>query len=337
MSVSSALAQGQPEIKDRVLITGGDPAGIGPELVEKAAAHLARGAKILYFCTAGRAHAQRVAELVEKAGASSSIDEPEKSEASVAIALSGGSDAVPAGLPSLESGRRALVALEMACDWIGLHGCRGLVTVPISKHHVNLALPGFLGHTEFLSEYFKRPVLMLMHGRNLSVIPITVHVPLLETASVLRKKMHDPDFLSNLKILAAWKELGPRWALCGLNPHAGEGGLLGTEELDFMQERADHWRREGLPVDGPLASDGIFQQFHSRRYRLVLAAYHDQGLIPFKALEGREGVNCTVGLPFVRTSPDHGTAFDLAGKGLADPSSFLAALDLVTSGGALWM
>lgn len=198
-------------------------------------------------------------------------------------------------------------------------------------------MPGFLGHTEFLSEYFGKPVLMLMHGKHLSVIPITVHVPLMQTASALKKKMHDPQFLANLKLLAGWEELGPRWALCGLNPHAGEGGLLGSEELDFMAERADHWRREGLPVDGPLASDGIFQQFHEGRYRLVLAAYHDQGLIPFKALEGRNGVNCTVGLPFVRTSPDHGTAFDLAGKNQADPSSFLSAFELLRNRGSLWI
>jgi 4-hydroxythreonine-4-phosphate dehydrogenase len=199
-----------------------------------------------------------------------------------------------------------------------------------------MAAPGFLGHTEFLSDYFGRPVLMLMHGKSLSVIPITVHVPLMEVSGALKRKMNDPDFLANLKILARWKELEGRWALCGMNPHAGEDGLLGREELDFMRERADHWRREGLPLDGPLASDGIFQQFHENRYRLVLAAYHDQGLIPFKALEGKQGVNCTVGLPFVRTSPDHGTAFDLAGRGLADPSSFLAAFGLVQSGGRLW-
>lgn len=327
-----ALVQEQPE---RIIITGGDPAGIGPELIERTAAQIAQH-PILYYCTAGEAHARKVAKLVQESGATAEILAAGKEpQASFAIEICSEQDRVEPGQPSRETGRRSLEALEKACRRIAAHGCRGLVTIPISKHHVNMALPGFLGHTEFLSDFFQKPVLMLMHGRSLSVIPITVHVPLVKAGEALRRKMHDDEFLSNLKKLANWGELGPRWALCGLNPHAGEGGLLGTEELDFMSERADHWRREGLPVDGPLASDGIFQQFHEGRYRLVLAAYHDQGLIPFKALEGRHGVNCTVGLPFVRTSPDHGTAFDLAGKSAADPSSFLSAVAL--TGRKLWM
>ncbi len=179
---------------------------------------------------------------------------------------------------------------------------------------------------------------MLMHGRELSVVPLTVHVPLAHVAAQLHHRMNDAALIGILKKVHGWKPyVSTRWALCGMNPHAGENGLLGHEEQDFMAPIADRWRAEGLPVEGPLPADGVFQEYHRGRYRLILSAYHDQGLAPFKALEGKTGVNCTIGLPFIRTSPDHGTAFEIAGKGIADPLSFEAAFDLAASPEPLWI
>lgn len=245
-------------------------------------------------------------------------------------------EAIVPGKPGIESGRLALEALSIASDLIHANGAKGLVTLPLSKHHVSLSAPGFHGHTDFLADRFKCDVLMLMHGEKLSVIPLTVHIPIKDVPVSLKEVLDDAATVRLLGLLQNWSELRGPWALCGLNPHAGENGLLGSEELEFIANAADRFRREGISIDGPLAADGIFQEFHSGHYRLVLACYHDQGLIPFKALEGRSGVNCTIGLPFPRTSPDHGTAFDLAGTGKADPTSFIQAFKLL-AGDALWI
>ncbi|MCB1166561.1 MAG: 4-hydroxythreonine-4-phosphate dehydrogenase PdxA, partial [Leptospiraceae bacterium] len=121
-------------------------------------------------------------------------------------------------------------------------------------------------------------------------------------------------------------------ALCGLNPHSGEGGLLGTEELDFLQDFATRLRNRNLPIEGPLSADGLFVDHVRRQYRLILACYHDQGLIPFKSLEGMDGINVSVGLPFLRSSPDHGTAFTLAGKNQAHAGSMIRAYRALISG-----
>ncbi|MBI3395812.1 MAG: 4-hydroxythreonine-4-phosphate dehydrogenase PdxA, partial [Spirochaetia bacterium] len=180
---------------------------------------------------------------------------------------------------------------------------------------------GLEGHTDFLADFFKRDVLMLLHGDLVSVIPLTIHVPLRDVPGRLREALDRPATFKVLSSLLEWPEFQKtRWALCGMNPHAGEEGHLGTEEIDFMNEAAARFRAGGLPLEGPVAADSAFMP-EDRKYRLVLSAYHDQGLGPFKAIEGRGGINVTVGLPFFRASPDHGTAFEIAGKGIADPHS----------------
>lgn len=306
------------------------------ENLAKAAGNLS----IVYISGAGRDHSNQVLALSRERGVPCEVI---KVGASI-LAAPGiqvieleQKETVKPGRPALESGRLALQALEIASELIEANGTRGLVTLPLSKHHVSLGAPGFHGHTDFLAERFRSDVLMLMHGEKLSVIPLTVHIPIQEVSKSLRGVLEDPATARLLRLLENWSALKGAWALCGLNPHAGENGLLGTEELEFIGAAADRFRRDGIPIEGPLAADGIFQEFHGGRYRLVLACYHDQGLIPFKALEGRTGVNCTIGLPFPRTSPDHGTAFDLAGTGKADPTSFIQAFELVAREGNLWM
>jgi 4-hydroxythreonine-4-phosphate dehydrogenase len=173
-----------------------------------------------------------------------------------------------------------------------------------------------------------QPVMMIWSPL-LAVVPITIHIPLIEVAGALTKHL----IQSTARIVASdmSRRFGiahPRLAFAGLNPHAGEGGALGREEIETIAPSLAELKAEGLDVVGPLPADTMFHAAARARYDVALTMYHDQGLIPAKTLAFDEGVNVTLGLPFVRTSPDHGTAFDIAGKGLANPSSLIAAARL---------
>lgn len=230
------------------------------------------------------------------------------------------------GKPSASSGRMAYDSLKAAMDWQKELGA-DLITLPLSKEWVAKAgVKGFRGHTETLAEYYKRPTFMMMSGEKLNVIPLTTHVPL-------------KDVVKHLKRLS-WKELGsaisrspflknPKLAYLGLNPHAGEDGKIGVEESTILAVGAKILRKAKFSVEGPLSADSAFLP-GAKRYDLYLAGYHDQGLIPFKLLEGKKGVNITLGLDFTRVSPDHGTAFDIAGKGISDPTGLISCLERLT-------
>jgi 4-hydroxythreonine-4-phosphate dehydrogenase len=200
-----------------------------------------------------------------------------------------------------------------------------MVTPPLSKEHV--PLPGFTGHTSYLAAAAGGEVLMMLRGAELTVALATEHVALADVRGALSADL----VLRKLRALDAalrqdYGVASPRLALLALNPHAGDGGRIGTDEQTWIAEALDTAGHEGLDVAGPFAADGFFAARSYRRFDATLALYHDQGLIPFKMLAFHDGVNCTAGLDLVRTSPDHGTAWDLAGQGLADPGSMLAAL-----------
>ncbi len=219
-------------------------------------------------------------------------------------------------------------ALRIAAGLLAENPGRSLLTAPLSKEWViRSGTKDFHGHTDYLATQAGCPVLMLMHGEHMSTIPITVHIPLKDVSSLLRPIVESDDFLNLLNKLKENRHYANSiWALAALNPHGGEGGLIGTEEEEYLTKTAEHWREQGIPVEGPFPSDGLFLPGVRQRYRLFLCPYHDQALIPFKALEGNSGVNVTVGLPYLRSSPDHGTAFGIAGKDRADPSSMIRAL-----------
>jgi 4-hydroxythreonine-4-phosphate dehydrogenase len=192
----------------------------------------------------------------------------------------------------------------------------------------------FPGHTEYLGELSKAwgapafPVMMIW-SKALAVVPVTSHIPLAEapralTAELIVKTARTVD----RDLRARFGVAHPRLAVAGLNPHAGEGGAMGREEIAIIAPAIETLRAEGIDVSGPLPADTMFHAKARARYDVALTMYHDQGLIPVKTLAFDEGVNVTLGLPFVRTSPDHGTAFDIAGKGVADPSSLIAAVKL---------
>ena len=236
------------------------------------------------------------------------------------------------GTPTKESGQAALSSLRAACLDLKENRIDGLVTAPIDKDNIQAEDFHFPGHTEFLTSYFEAPEsLMFLVSEQLRVATVTGHIPLKDVPQKLTPELI---ILKATILLESLKKdfgiLKPRVAILGLNPHAGENGLLGKEEEEIIIPAMRHLKEQGHLVFGPYPADGFFGTGHYKQVDAVLAMFHDQGLIPFKTLAFENGVNFTAGLPIVRTSPDHGTAYDIAGKNLARETSFREALFLAS-------
>jgi 4-hydroxythreonine-4-phosphate dehydrogenase len=319
-----------------VALTMGDPAGIGPELTLRA--WIARASLDAPFFAL--ADPRALGALARRLGLEAPIAEVSPAEASAAfaralpvVALAAPADARP-GEPDPAFASAVLEAIERAVGYVRSGEARALVTNPIAKATLYAAGFKFPGHTEFLGALAERwgapaqPVMMIWSPA-LAVVPVTIHVALSEVPMLLTREL----IVSTARIVAAdmTRRFGvarPRLALAGLNPHAGEGGAMGREEIETIAPAIAELSAEGLDVVGPLPADTMFHAAARARYDVALTMYHDQGLIPAKTLAFDSGVNVTLGLPFVRTSPDHGAAFDIAGKGLANPASLIEALRL---------
>lgn len=225
-------------------------------------------------------------------------------------------------------GKYARISLQMATDALKNGEIDALVTAPIHKNNIQSEDFNYTGHTPFFRDKFGVPdVVMLMVADNMKVAVLSEHVPLAQaakevTAEAIKRKVQ-------ILIAALKRDYGvdkPKIAVLGLNPHAGDEGLVGKEEIEIIQPAIKELKQQGNMVFGPYPADAFFARQQFLKFDAVLAMYHDQGLIPFKSLAFGEGVNYTAGLPVVRTSPDHGTAFDIAGQGKADHTSMLAAL-----------
>jgi 4-hydroxythreonine-4-phosphate dehydrogenase len=296
-------------------ISLGDPAGIGPEVVAKAL---------------GRKRPKGGAILVGDPG---SLNPAQRGKLKGLPWVVVQGKAWKRGRPSAASGAVAHASVVEAVRSIQLGEARGLVTAPLSKEALHLAGQRYAGHTELLAELCglgPEQVGMLLVGAKLRVFLVTRHVGLKAALAALNARRLD----QALELLAGGlrQSFGirrPKIALAALNPHAGEAGAFGREEERLLKPWAAKRRRaHGAQLEGPLPADTLFVHAAQGAYDAVLCLYHDQGLIPLKLLAFDSGVNVTLGLPFVRTSPDHGTAYGIAGKGQADPGSFLAALDL---------
>jgi len=240
---------------------------------------------------------------------------------------------LPWGRVDARAGQAAAMCIEAAVQGWRDGAGRAVVTAPIHKEALSVAGVPFPGHTEMLQALaapghgaLPPPVRMMLANDELRVVLVTIH-------QSLRRAIDALDFdavLSTVRIAhqaaAAWGQDRPRIAVAGLNPHAGEGGLFGDEEIRFIAPAVAAARAEGIDAQGPFAPDTVFMRARRGAFDLVVAMTHDHGLIPVKYLGVEQGVNVTLGLPFVRTSPDHGTAFDIAGQGVADAASFTAAL-----------
>jgi len=304
-------------------ISLGDPAGIGPEIVVRALAERPHADVVVFGDEGVLARAAKLAGVA-----------PPRARVHAATRL--GADEVVPGKPNDVSGRAQLAYLTAAVNAALAGEVRGLVTAPISKEWIARAGFAFPGHTEYLaSRAGVSEFAMMLAGPKLRVTVATTHVPLAEVPRLLTVEgIASTIWLTAEGLARRFGIAAPRVAVAGLNPHAGEAGRFGDEESRLVGPAIEKARARiaaaGLraTVDGPLVPDSVFRQAAAGGYDAVVALYHDQGLIPLKLLHFDDGVNLTLGLPFVRTSPDHGTAYDIAGTGRARPQSFVAALDL---------
>lgn len=233
----------------------------------------------------------------------------------------------PMGQVDARAGAAAARCIEAAVALVQARRARGLVTAPIHKEALHAAGSPYPGHTEMLQALAGGvPVRMMLANEELRTVLVTIHCSLREAIDRVTREA----VLQTLQITdAALRRMGlarPRVAVAGLNPHAGEGGLFGSEEVEHIAPAIADARAQGIDATGPFAPDTIFMRARRGEFDVVVAMVHDHGLIPVKYLGVEQGVNVTLGLPFVRTSPDHGTAFDIAGRGVADPASLGAAL-----------
>lgn len=234
------------------------------------------------------------------------------------------------GRPSPDGARLALASLSWAVKFAISGVAAGLVTAPVAKGALAAIGWDYPGQTEFLADACGVPyrdAVMMLAGPSLRTVPLTVHVPLAEVPALLSADL----ITHKARIVVAglqrdFSVLSPRLAIAALNPHAGEGGQFGDEEARLIVPAIAALQAEGIAAFGPVPGDALFTPRMRQTYDAALCMYHDQALIPLKALEVDEGVNVTLGLPIIRTSPDHGTAFDIAGKGLADPGAMAAAI-----------
>src|SRR5215471_14908882 len=279
-------------MKPTIAITAGDPSGIGPEVAVKAAAD----ARVLAVC------------------------EPLVYQPCSGVRFS-------PGVLSAEAGRAAYDVIVRAVDDAQRGEVQGIATAPVNKEAFRLAGLQWSGHTDLLAYLTgARHVAMMFHSDALRVVLATIHIALAEVPRALTQAVMERTITLTARELPRFDKIAPRIAVAGLNPHAGEHGLFGREDIDVIAPAIAACRAHGIDVNGPFPADTVFLRAHRGDFDVVVACYHDQGLIPVKLLAFGKAVNVTLGLPIIRTSVDHGTAFDIAGKGVADAESMVAAV-----------
>jgi 4-hydroxythreonine-4-phosphate dehydrogenase len=348
MTTSAAATNRLPVANHRpVVVTMGDPAGIGPEIITRAVRE--RPALLSQIVVAGDVQTlQRAARLTagEATGGASSLMLAEIAQLSDRTTVPPGCLAVvqacapmgpvPIGRISVQAGQAAAGCIRWAAGAALSGQARALVTAPIHKEALAAAGVVYPGHTEMLQAIAAQhlgvsvdelPVRMMLSCPGLRTVLVSIHVALHDAIKAVSRAQVLQTILITHRHFQASGIPRPRIAVAGLNPHAGEGGLFGREEIEEIEPAIRDARDQGVDCSGPHAPDTVFMRARQGAFDVVLAMYHDQGLIPVKLLGLEHGVNTTLGLPFVRTSPDHGTAFDLAGTGRASADSLLAAID----------
>ena len=312
-------------------LTLGDPAGIGPETIVKAFQDEVLSIKTKIIVIGDANLLKRTAKQVAPEILVHSVSSPKEGWYQPCtidvIDLNNVSEELPQGKPSAEAGKASYEAIQKAVELTLKDEVSAIVTCPINKKSLHLAGHAFPGHTELLGHLTnsKKPTLM-MEGNSLRVVLVTTHLPL----DQVKSQITEEKVLQSIRVTHDWLQKHvteiPRIAVVGLNPHCGDGGIFGHEETEFILPALKTAQKEGIQASGPHPADSLFARAASEKYDAVICMYHDQGMIPVKMANKGTAVNVTIGLPIIRTSVDHGTAFDIAGKGCASTESIELAI-----------
>ncbi len=314
-----------------VALTLGDPSGVGGEIALKAWTALRD--RLAFFLIGDPGHMAALAARLDVPLA------PIAAPSEAAAAMPRGLPLLPhplprpapPGRPDPANAAAVIAIIARGVDLVRSGAALALCTNPIHKKALqDGAAFAFPGHTEYLAHLSGAPLpVMMLAAPALRVVPVTIHIPLAEVPRALTPDLLEATLrITHAALVADFGLPAPRIAVAGLNPHAGEGGAMGREEIEIIVPVLDRLRAEGLALSGPHSADTLFHPAARARYDAAVCMYHDQALIPIKTLDFDGGVNVTLGLDFVRTSPDHGTAYDIAGQGTANPASLIAALEL---------
>ncbi len=331
VGVSQSIKGNKYEMK-KLAITMGDPGGVGPEVIVKALV----SSEIRQHCSPiviGDALVMgKAIELLKspmKLRIIKSLKESRPAGNSIDLIDMGMIKGFPKNRPTVEGGSACTSYIKKAVELALNRQVDGIVTAPISKEALKMAGVKWPGHTEMLADLTgTKDYAMMLAGGPLKVILVTIHTALRNVPDLITMQKVLKTIRLAKKACDMLKIRNPRIAVAGLNPHAGEAGIFGDEEKKKIVPAMAKARKEGIPVSGPYPPDTIFHKAYKGEVDLIVCMYHDQGLIPLKMVAFDRGVNVTIGLPFVRTSPDHGTAYDIAWKGIADPSSMIEAIKL---------
>jgi len=313
-----------------IAITMGDPSGIGPEITIKAL--IENGAadrSVVFGCPRVIERAARMVGVDVEIHSLKSIDDARFAPGTIEVLRTSDLDTPPpTGEVSATSGQAAFNAIKKSIECALTGDVSGIVTAPIHKEALSVAGINYPGHTEILADFGGADkVAMLLGNDEIRTVLVTIHCSL---SDAIKAADYDAQMdairLAHQGAIALGFE-NPRVAVACLNPHAGEGGLFGREEIEIISPAIKAAQAEGIKASGPWPGDTVFMQARRGHFDIVVAQYHDQGLIPVKFMGLDKGVNITLGLPFIRTSPDHGTAFDIAGTGKADASSLITAMN----------
>lgn len=318
----------------KIAITMGDPAGIGAEIIVKAL----YGAEINEYCTpiiiGNRSvieDAIRLLKLHVKLHVISSPEESNPAPGSIELIDTGQIKNYEKCKATAEGGKACVAYIKKAVEFANEKRIDAVVTAPISKEALKLAGFQWHGHTELLAELTgAKDYAMMLIGGLIRVILVTTHTSLRSVPDLITKESVLKTIYLAKKACEMMGIKNPKIAVAGLNPHAGEAGIFGNEEINEIQPAVEEAVKQGIPAKGPFPPDTVFYKAYKGDIDIIVCMYHDQGLIPLKMISFDEGVNVTVGLPIIRTSPDHGTAYDIAWKGKASPSSILEAIKLAS-------
>lgn len=309
------------KLNKKVAVTIGDPAGIGPEVALKAvlSSEIAGSCKTVVI-------GDRVVieEAVKKFELPVNVGHIEM--INVGEITSKGFER---GKPTAAGGRASVAYIRKAVEFAMNKSVDAIVTAPISKESLKMAGFQWPGHTEMLAELTRaQEFAMVFYSDKLRLVLVTIHTALRNVPAMITRERVFKTIVLAQKACAVMGIERPRIAVAGLNPHSGESGIFGTEEIDAIAPAVEEARQSGIPVSGPYVPDVLFHRAYKGEFDIIVCMYHDQGLIPLKMVAFDKGVNFTIGLPIIRTSPDHGTAYDIAWKGVADPSSMIEAIKL---------